>query len=534
MGPNSPRVGIIGSGLAALGAVQALIARGIKPVLLDRGEGLEKEREDQAHRLAATDPAHWSQDQKRWLEPDAGDKAGSRIPKKRVFGSEYFYGTDRPEAPVKAEGTLPPFSYALGGLSCGWGAAVLPPQDCDLKGWPLGAEELSRYAAKALATLPYSAQDDGLSLNFPPLSPATGVVRLSHAGQVLLDALEKTVPLVKDQTLYGRSRQLLYAQGAKGCRYCGHCMSGCVYGSIFNAGDEIARLAREGSLDYVPGCLVEKIAEEDGQVLVTYRDKTGAARTAPFDRVFLAAGAVNSFRIVAASLGKFGQTATMRTRGGFVLPVLSLKRLPSQWPDCNTEPGLFLELKGKGLEHWVHVQVSTENELVLKKLGLLNGSEDPGSKGLWSRIKRAVADRLFLVFVNYHSDHSGVYELSLEAPASPGTPAVLRSRHQKALPDRSVLWATLRRLTGILTRMGSIPLIPLLRINSGSYHVGGTLPMGEGGGLRTDTLGRVAGWERVHVVDSSVFPSLPGTTIGLLLMANAYRVADQAPWESRP
>ena len=50
------------------------------------------------------------------------------------------------------------------------------------------------------------------------------------------------------------------------------------------------------------------------------------------------------------------------------------------------------------------------------------------------------------------------------------------------------------------------------------------------GGLETDMLGRAAGWRYIHVVDTSVFPSLPGTTVGLLTMANAYRIVDKADW----
>jgi choline dehydrogenase-like flavoprotein len=46
----------------------------------------------------------------------------------------------------------------------------------------------------------------------------------------------------------------------------------------------------------------------------------------------------------------------------------------------------------------------------------------------------------------------------------------------------------------------------------------------------TDTDGRPKGWQRIHIVDSSVFPSLPGTTIGLLAMANAARIASEVKW----
>ena len=42
----------------------------------------------------------------------------------------------------------------------------------------------------------------------------------------------------------------------------------------------------------------------------------------------------------------------------------------------------------------------------------------------------------------------------------------------------------------------------------------------------TNVLGNPKGWSRVHVIDSSVFPTIPGTTIGLLAMANAKRIVD--------
>jgi choline dehydrogenase-like flavoprotein len=44
-------------------------------------------------------------------------------------------------------------------------------------------------------------------------------------------------------------------------------------------------------------------------------------------------------------------------------------------------------------------------------------------------------------------------------------------------------------------------------------------------GLETDLLGRPAEMNRVHLVDSSVFPTVPPTTITLTAMANARRIA---------
>ena len=45
------------------------------------------------------------------------------------------------------------------------------------------------------------------------------------------------------------------------------------------------------------------------------------------------------------------------------------------------------------------------------------------------------------------------------------------------------------------------------------------------GELECDLLGRPQGLERIHLVDSSTFPSIPSTTITFTIMANAHRIA---------
>ena len=44
------------------------------------------------------------------------------------------------------------------------------------------------------------------------------------------------------------------------------------------------------------------------------------------------------------------------------------------------------------------------------------------------------------------------------------------------------------------------------------------------GAFEADLLGRPSGFSNVHLVDASVFPSLPATTITLSVMANAHRI----------
>ncbi len=79
--------------------------------------------------------------------------------------------------------------------------------------------------------------------------------------------------------------------------------------------------------------------------------------------------------------------------------------------------------------------------------------------------------------------------------------------------------------------MDLLPLTPFARVGApgSSFHCGGTFPMREHPReLETDVLGRPAGLRRVHLVDASVFPSIPATTITFSAMANAHRIATDA------
>jgi choline dehydrogenase-like flavoprotein len=67
----------------------------------------------------------------------------------------------------------------------------------------------------------------------------------------------------------------------------------------------------------------------------------------------------------------------------------------------------------------------------------------------------------------------------------------------------------------------------LLRGNRlGGWHFGGTIPMSNLDNPNTCTpRGELRSIPGVFIVDSAAFPSIPGTTVALLSMANAARIA---------
>jgi choline dehydrogenase-like flavoprotein len=107
--------------------------------------------------------------------------------------------------------------------------------------------------------------------------------------------------------------------------------------------------------------------------------------------------------------------------------------------------------------------------------------------------------------------------LQLDAQPNPAAPRTVKR--------------VVRELLSQTRRLGGIVVPPMLKMAEPgrSFHSGGSLPMrATPGKSETDTLGRPHGWSRLHVVDASVLPSIPATTITFSVMANAHRIG----WET--
>ena len=241
------KIAVIGSGLAAIGSIRALIKLGFQPVVIDKGEQLDGETSKLVEELAGKAPSEWLQEERDKLSQNKTLSDGSKIPKKLAFGSDYFYGKSEKHAPISSIGNIPPLSYAKGGLSAGWGAAVLPPHPCDLTDWPVKPNTFSEFLKLIYADLPYSAVEDELSIDFPVYSDFASPLEISAFDQHLLQNLRKFIPATKGDIVYGQSRLLVHSPNANhknSCQLCGQCMSGCVYDSIYKSNSEILKLSR--------------------------------------------------------------------------------------------------------------------------------------------------------------------------------------------------------------------------------------------------------------------------------------------------
>ncbi|MEY4401288.1 MAG: hypothetical protein RL072_1153 [Actinomycetota bacterium] len=481
--------------------------------------------------MSRREPSDWTSNE--WTQLGKNESVHRRgVPRKLVFGSDYFYSSEQVESVGNsdfAEGS-PPWSPARGGFSVGWGAAVLPPAPTDIVDWPVSHDELLAHMRLVLEGVPLSEPDDELCQVFGRLrGSAADQLMLSVGQRQLLERLQRT--RVSDQTrrvLVGQSRLLTQASegSTSHCRMCGHCSSGCVYGSIYTAEQEFDRWVLERKIDYRSGVTVFQIRERGEATIVRFvsDDRT---QTIEAGRLFLAAGAVNTTRVLLNSSPDEMRSAVIRRTGYNVQIYASASRISIDWPNVNTQTSHFVALLDRDITpHWAHVQVGQPNELILRRLGL----DHSNIGSVFGRMSRMVAGRLVSAALNVHSDHGPTYEVQIERDDE--RLPKMRTRQSWDSTSRKTVDAYSARLATSLRR-GGFFRVPFARQDSGAaltYHFGASFPMSAEPTAphHTDVLGRPFGWQRVHVVDTSVLPAIPATTVGLLTMSNAHRIATAA------
>jgi choline dehydrogenase-like flavoprotein len=181
---------------------------------------------------------------------------------------------------------------------------------------------------------------------------------------------------------------------------------------------------------------------------------------------------------------------------------------------------LFVEILDSAISPYtVHLQLYSYNDLightVRTTLGPLARLLEPLARDLDGRLiiaqgylHSAHSARIGVTLIGEHPDR-----LELRAELKPDTKIIVRR--------------VLRKLLGLVGSVGAIPIGPMLQIAEPGrgFHTGGTFPMrSRPGSFETDTMGRPSGWARLHVVDSTVLPSIPATTITFSVMANAHRI----------
>ena len=512
-----------------MACAHALLQRGAHVHLLDAGVSLETSRAEFISELRKTNSASWTDGQlARLKEGTLSSTKG--IPLKLAYGSDFPYRECDQHLRVSYESVAVRPSLAIAGLSNVWGAAMLPYRESDTGEWPIRISELAEHYLEVATLTGLSAVHDDLAQHFPVYAARPTPLNLSRQAAALMQRLERRrTTLGNAGVCFGQARVAVRASdsaNSEGCVYCGACMYGCPYGYIYNSETTLRQLQRQPTFRYESGIVVTRLRESPGRVHVEgYHRVDGRPFATSVDRVYLAAGTIPSTQILLRSSNRFGHTVWMKDSQYFLFPLVltrSVRYVADE--SLHTLSQLFVEILDSAISPYtVHLQLYSYNDLIGRTVRTTLG---PLAR-LLEPLARDLDGRLIIVQGYLHSAHSARIGVTL----TDEHPDRLHLRAELNPETQVIVRRVLRKLIRLVGSLGAMPVGPMLQIAEPGrgFHTGSTFPMrSRPGEFETDTMGRPPGWTRVHVVDSTVLPSIPATTITFSVMANAHRIGSLA------
>jgi ferredoxin len=519
---------IIGSGPAAAGAALALSVRDdVAVTVIDIGVRLDVEGQQAVESLASTEPAHWEPSLVARVSAQPVSSGLRGLPEKRTYGSDYpFRNVGQLDGlTADKDATTSLISAAYGGFSNVWGSQLMPFTTSAFDSWPFSAAEMSTHYKAVLDEIPYAAEVDDLAENFPLMHRADALPPLSDRSRRVLDAYDRHRSTLKVRGVTMGKARLAFR--ARDCVRCGLCMTGCPYGLIYSASQTFDALQRSGRVTLHHGLMALRISEEADRASVVARElATGRTRRFDADRIFVACGALGTTRLVASSLDLFDVDLPILESQQFILPMLSRKASVDPRHEHNFTLNQFNMLVAPDGDSADMAQLHfyTFNPSFIDSLPSFLRRDRMGTPQahLLRRLSVTLgylpswrSPRLF-VRIRKGTGNRGLADVHISRGSAPdGHGQMLRS--------------VVTRLARSAPLLDLYPVLPMMRLAAGgkSYHVGGSFPhsTARSRGLTSDRLGRVAPWQRVHLIDASVFPTIPAMTFTLTIMANAHRIA---------
>lgn len=523
---------VIGSGPSGVTCALALLKQGKRVVMIDVGRSCEPEKLDIVNQLRGVEPELWDTDllerTKNIFRNDDFD-----LPVKLLYGSDFPYAFDALKE-ISQNETKCLMSFARGGLSNVWGGAMLPNTREDFEDWPVSYEEMSSHYAAVASFVHIAGSHDAIEGLFPfyhtPLAPPV----LSNQARLLLDRMGRySEKLAVDGIYFGQSRLALNTRDGSdsgSCRYTGLCLTGCPYLAIYNATQTLDELLKHSNFSYKNGLKAVKVVERSRKEVTLHCKTLDGKESFEFTgkRVFIACGVLATLQLVLNSVAQMPQSALkILYQPYFMLPVvMGLNSLNVEKERLHTLSQLFIEISDHKITNdIIHLQVYTYNHFIKAKLSSMLGVL-PDSCSQF--IQKLLVGRLLLIQGYLNSKTADGIDVSIEISTHSDNPVKL---NLSAPPHLKAIKSIIRKVSFKLLKnsnyIGAYPIIPMLKIGVPGYgnHIGGSLPMRDRPkAFESDIYGRVAGMNRIHVVDGSVLPTIPASTITYTIMANAHRI----------
>jgi choline dehydrogenase-like flavoprotein len=423
-------------------------------------------------------------------------------------------------SPVLSRNFDAAMSFAAGGLANAWGAGLYRFNDRDLAAFPIGARDLEFYYDAITEKIGINGVDDDLAPFFGAARGLLPPLRIDSNGETFLSRYRRHRAALNRAGLYvGRPRLAVLTRDHDGRpthRYEALEFFRPNNPSVYTPALTLREMVERGAIAYEPGLLVERYAESAEGVVVTAREAaTGRTREFTARKLILAAGALNTAKIVLRSNDDCESRLPLLDNAVSYVPLFDPLRIGAP---------LEREIYAAAMLNAVYSgpRYPAEIQMTLYNLG--------GTLRSDFLFDFPLAARGNLVAAKYVTPALLVAQLFYPDRPEPTNYLRLSSTGELELNYESKnLGALEAHLLSLFRRIGYFGLARLCKFLApgNSFHYAGGLPMKSAprGRYETDPNGRLAATRGVYVADAANFPALPSKNHSFTMMANAMRVA---------
>lgn len=425
---------------------------------------------------------------------------------KLIFGSNLPY-RGFPMGPKTFHNSVKTFSsFSRGGLSQIWGATMLPFSSIDLNSWPINLVDLYPYYAELSRWIPITGKSDQLSSIYKDFISRDSIIPSQRVTKIMEKIGESSMVIAGIARLAVETGSV----DSAGCYYCNRCLDGCLGSFIWSSLHKIPSVSFKSFR-------VLSVKEEHNQVAVNGINKLGdLISDLRYDKVFFATGPIESFRILANSK-IIDSAGTLKDSAFFYIPFFISRKYKNIKPNSFGLSQLFIRLNDKSLSTGVFYQLYDYSDSLVNKFKNFNEL----TKLIPKFLIKIIFKRLMIGIGYLDSRVSPKIDLKVKEH---GNIYIGSSNRNTDLKYRNYIINSAN--TKLFKYLKPYKIRPLkflcIKLKPGSgAHYGGWLEMG----VSSDLLGRPFGAQNIHVVDSSIIPSIPPGPITFSLMANALRIA---------
>ncbi len=282
----------------------------------------------------------------------------------------------------------------------------------------------------------------------------------------------------------------------------------------------LEKLIKESKIEYIKG-KVEKINEIDNKIKVTTRI-LGNLKTISCDYLFLGCGSPSTLKLIQNSQNYFEKSLTLKNNKKIVYPILFNHKNKIENPIENFNniyPIFQINYYSRELGK-IYSQISNFNITLLKFLI----PKIENSKNIYKFLN--IFRRIGFAYTSLDSKYGDKFNFDKNGKA-----VIYKTKINKHILKKNLSGLFKDNL---IKKYFSYINFPIFRNELSGNHFGSSFPMKKDKSdfFDSDTYGRTCNYNKISILDSSIFTTLPAKPPTYTIMANSLRIVENVEKEN--